>query len=749
MSKENEGMPFVPEENLDLHEDFAPIIAENGVIRPKVDPHQVEELTIADTTFTRMDTVQDLVQIRSAEQQAVPQEKPASKPQAAPKQELKEKPSRAQTQTPARQPSNKQEPKEKSFKKTVEPVAKQPKPKMAQTPVPEDSFADLNPVEEVPAEREERVAAPVKKVTPVPSAQASSALPPLKQEQMTVSSQQIAKRPDEKKSQGKVPPTTPPKQPAEQAAAKPKKRRRWVWVLAILCFLFLGTVSGVVPVENIPFLRNLAYAMGFTKDDTTRMSFLRALLTWTDKNIGLPGFMQALIEPRSSWWGGASGDLAENGQEAGSVFSRMQRQSGSSSLIDINKLNAMQREKGYKLDGIRGSVSPIPGNEATPGPTMLSKSEGAVQTEANQKTSDVFFGSDASSVSRNFKDGYDSVNMLKKVSNPHIANGEPIDWLKNMTQRMMKKDKGLGGVDKELRGSQVNWGISTQDVGEDKPHRDLYHAWITSRMSKYTSNLMLKKALADTGFMGAEMPSTASNVLTFGGVQIDTEALQQDQEAWKEYQEWEKKCKEDLNTSGDKIDKARDSFNALFWDDVEGPGHPAPVNLNFPKSCAEMKTANKNDFTKNLVTISSACKTMKLGYESLQKTCSMQVETQLQCSEATFSTSAWSGHFDSFKKYCEEDYCKEQKKIWEAQSHQEGEVWDEAACQAQVLTIKEEDWLAKEGYDAGTTTKDLILDQVGGDSDYFPQLTKDQDYEDDTHNVQNSITNAMGQNKTL
>ena len=70
MSEKNEGMPLVPEEDLNLHEDFQPIIAENGLIRPQKQEIPDDFTVLPDATFTRMDVVQDLVEIRSAQQKA-------------------------------------------------------------------------------------------------------------------------------------------------------------------------------------------------------------------------------------------------------------------------------------------------------------------------------------------------------------------------------------------------------------------------------------------------------------------------------------------------------------------------------------------------------------------------------------------------------------------------------------------------------------------------------------------------------
>ena len=128
------------------------------------------------------------------------------------------------------------------------------------------------------------------------------------------------------------------------------------------------------------------------------------------------------------------------------------------------------------------------------------------------------------------------------MSNPYIVNGKPIDWMTNAAQRMMQANTGLSGLNKELSSVQVNWGGVVQDKGPQKPHRDLYHAWITSRMAKHTQNVMLKKALAEAGFWDGEIPTSASGLM-FGGLQIDIDSLQEDQESWDEYLKFEKQCK--------------------------------------------------------------------------------------------------------------------------------------------------------------------------------------------------------------
>ena len=712
MSENKEGMPFVPEEDLDLHENFSPIIAENGVIRPPASKRQEseEDATVSDAMFTRMDTIQDLVQIRSLEQ--APQE-------AAP-----------------------QVPPEESAVPSLEPS--QPEKTSMQTIPAQDPEMTLPSLEEIkPVVKETK--------TEVQSSKGKSFFP--KRSKPTKSERKRRK----KEAVAKQAISTTPKQPASQTPApKPKKSSRWQWVFAVVCFLFLGTVSGVVPVEKIPFLRNLAYAMGFSKEDTSRMSFLRALLTWTDKTIGLPG-QWGTDESRDSLWAHTRGEGAQD--DLGGIYARMERASGKTSLIDINALNALQRQKGRQLDGIRAAVVVDPRREQEQDPAALRDSEVNVRTEANQDKGDVFFGSDATSVNRDLKDGYDSVNALKKIANPYIADGEPIDWLKNMTKRMMKSNMGISGINKELGSIGVLWGSTVEELGEQKPHRDLYHAWITSRMAKYTDNLMLKKALADTGFWGAELPTMAADVLGFGGVQIDSESFQEDQEAWKEYLEFEKKCKAALSSSGGKVDELIKEFNALVTTES---------NWDFPANCAapygRSGSYGGTKFDRSVQRVENICKELDASYNNLEEECKMVIRRN-KVVNCTVISDTYENRWTTFQSKCNEYFNDYFEKWWSTAKQKEpyksriakGENEANVKASARGEFEKnewtntygpkhtEEQFVAKLGINKNqgdtvsiTSMREVVIDQQGGSSQYFP-----------TVDLQESVENYLEQNEAM
>lgn len=608
-----------------------------------------------------------------------------------------------------------------------------------ETPIPPQTVASKQPDAPAlqPQEKVIPVLQPQKTVQPVPSAHPEDAKPASKQV---------------------VPPPNTPNTPPE----KPHKRKRWwLWVVAALALLFLVTIGGVVPVENIPILRNLAHAMGFTPQQAKQMSFLRALLTWTDKTLGLNGRLSTAPQAGESRLFSSREDLegAENlsEEEKAALQGKMARYGGKSSLIDMRALNELQRSKGRKQDQLAGTVLLLPGQKAQTRASMRD-TDVTVRTEANRDKSEVYFGSDASAINREFNDGYDSVKTLKKIPNPYITDGHPIDFFMQMTNRMMKIDAGLAGIDKELGTSVVGWRTGPGDVGDNKPLRDLYHAWITSRMSNYTTSIMLKKTLADASFLGAAIPTQASDSLTFGGVRIDSDSLEGDQEGWKEYLEFEKKCKEDLMYGGgQKVKEAVTNFNKIFYD---GPEHLVAQNYNvgFPQSCKEWVDGGKKDYSssnfgQHLATIQQECQNAQSGYSSLAHTCLMAVEYKDRCHPTTLAN--YQGAYDAFTDYCKTECDKEEAAHNEAHKGEENPpAFDRAECNSRVDATHTWSYGGKE-WDS-EKMEENVLAKVGATADYFPQITKGnteggneaQAYEDSGLWVTKTIVQGIEQNST-
>ena len=73
-----------------------------------------------------------------------------------------------------------------------------------------------------------------------------------------------------------------------QAKIKEKLRSKEVWVVLVL-FLFFFSLCGFVPVGKIPFLRNIAYAMGYSAEEAAKISMLKALLSWKEHQAIMRG----------------------------------------------------------------------------------------------------------------------------------------------------------------------------------------------------------------------------------------------------------------------------------------------------------------------------------------------------------------------------------------------------------------------------------------------------------------------------
>lgn len=697
---------FVPEEDLNLHENFAPAIAENGRIR-QLSPDEIPADAFAwmDDPSTRFDTVQDLVAIRRAEkQEAQLAQQTPTQPVAQPLQQespgvVQETNERATTAQP-----------EVAAQPEVTDVPSVP----ALLPAKETATQNLPALPVLAAAGETtRLGKTRRKKKKRKTVRMPAVLSP---------QEKTAEKPGEVAPAG-VPPQTPP----DPTPARPK-RRRWGWALLLLLLGFFIIVGGVVPVENIPVLRSIAHAMGFDKNTTRHISFLRALLAWTDKSLGLNG----KVFP----WPSADTLLAQgmkgaNGGEDDSEFemswqASLERASGDTRLIDIRALNALQREQGRTLDGISGTVVAEPGREDETLAAVLRDDQVTARTEANIDKGEVFFGSDNSAVSRRFEDGYDSSKMLTKIKNPYITDGKPIDWTQRTAWQLMNAGGGLIGASKDLQYGAAIWQVTPDNIGNTKPHQDLYHAWITSRMAKYTTNIWLKKSLADSSFLNAEIPTTASTGLKMGGVMIDSDSLQEDQESWKEYMEYEEKCRKELTEGGGKeVSSAIDEFNNLFssW-----PGSSAAQNFGFPEHCEEVVgsdvdpavvAARRAQYSAHLNAILEQCRKANQAYDKLYTACNMRVRKG-KCSGEF--REQFNARWDTFTSVCAiPNTCEQQA----AAAAQAGQSFDKEACNRAWQAARE----AAEK-DAQQTENKLI-DTVGGAKDYFPQMIWGVTYDSD------------------
>ncbi len=763
----------VPEEDLSLHENFSPAIAENGLIR-QLPADEVPENAFAwmDDPSTRLDIVQDLVKIRQAEKAEQSRHKqtekepvnvtfPAEKGALSPSSEG----TTVEILPHEGENARKAEQRDKKEKTDLIPSSLSPAGEGNGSPFP---LEEEDRGQEPRDERENQLfagGAPTENLPAIPNVtQTLPALPVLdaagqttrlgktrrkkKRKEKTVrrpvADQPNAAMPTIDKaglaSVAEVPPNSPQTPPRP---ARPK-RHRWGWLLALLLVAFLMIIGGVVPVENIPVLRRIAYAMGFSKDATQRISFLRALLAWTDKTLGLNGKL-------SPWPGGAlladgaafpAADADVNNPEiAAGLQAQMARASGDTRLIDMRALNDLQRKQGRALDGISGTVLPEPGREEADLAAVLRDDQVTARTEANRDTGEVFFGSDTSAVNRHFQDGFDSSKMLTKIKNPYITDGHPIDWTQRTARQLLNGPGGLGVLNKELQYGAAAWPVGDTEVGDKKPYRDLYHAWITSRMSKYTSNIWLKKSLAGSSFLNAEIPQTASTGLKMGGIFIDSDSLQTDQEGWKQYLEFEEKCRQEMTRGGGKeVSDAVNDFNDLFYSWSGSKAEQNNIrNFGFPTTCEKIKNSTYFEtYQNNLKRITNLCKQAKSGYDKLRNTCYLDSFAG-QCNDTTFEHT-----FVNRWNYFKNEVCKEPTDCNTVPEEQK------EACNAEneALLALRQTWEGTETTQGeASKTEARLLEAVGGDSPHFPAATRDKNTGAiSAENVEDAVEYGLGKN---
>ena len=234
-------------------------------------------------------------------------------------------------------------------------------------------------------------------------------------------------------------------------------------------FLVLLLLGSVVPVGKIPFLRNLAWAMGYSPEETENISFLKALLTWNEHNKIMNGERQ---DPDgSNVFAGDSGSLKEQLEKA-----------KASQLFNLRALNASLARQGRALDALATAYSQVDTGDGIKRPGVAVPTNAVAKTQANStQQAEVYFGTDSSALARNPKDGFDSTQTLKKIANANIAGGSGTDWFMHAVDKARSMDSGLTALTQTLKkgGGLTPLNINA-DFNTNKARRDLYYVWLTS-----------------------------------------------------------------------------------------------------------------------------------------------------------------------------------------------------------------------------------------------------------------------------
>lgn len=368
--------------------------------------------------------------------------------------------------------------------------------------------------------------------------------------------------------------------------------KTWV-TLILLVILFI--LTAFVPVAKIPGLRNLAYAMGYSEEETEDISFLRALFSWNEHSKNRSGELSRdeLL---------ASGDLARLAQEGKDVPNQTD-----DLLFNFRAVNTSLRRKGQKADtGISQMINPGASEDA-PGVKVTSDT---TVTSGNTVPAEVYFGEEANLVERDKNDGYNTSKMLAKIKNPYTINSSGHDWLTTQAQHAFWADSDIEHLMNNLNsktpgGARLNSNLS--DTSEKKSHRDVYYAWLTSNAGRRTPDLWLKKTLAAAGFMGADLDRQKLVFNGFGGMKLDEDAIMADMENIEARKKIEKQCEDSLSTSGEALKEILKNADSGI----------SAIAGAFPKSCDELG----GGFESTLQKVETQCKQAENSYKELKQNC--------------------------------------------------------------------------------------------------------------------------------
>ena len=414
-----------------------------------------------------------------------------------------------------------------------------------------------------------------------------------------------------------VPPT--PARPV----ARPwyRSNRLWSLVAVILCLWGVGTM---VPVGKIPFLRNLAYAMGFSPDEANRLSFLKALLSWKDEDRR----QRALA---------AEGNEFSVFNSGG--FESLSADASKSKLINVRSVNAALARRGKQGDDLAGSYNAAPGEEDAvnkPG-VVLKENAFSADTQANNtQNSEVFFGADSSAVQRGKQDAYNSVNMLKKLNNKPVAGASAQDWLDRLVDKGIREEANLDEVQKSLDATnsvRAQFG-DTKKLGDTRAKRDMYYAWLTGRAARRTPQPVLKKTLASAGWDGADMPRSVFSASGFSGVAISSDDVVADVESVKKFMELDEKCRNAIkNGSADAPDLEQEALPRI-----------QALAGSFPSTCGDRANSS---FNNTLQALANTCNQVSRSFERVKRECDeIQIDVENKCQAVQLT--AYSAAFDAY-----------------------------------------------------------------------------------------------------
>jgi len=445
---------------------------------------------------------------------------------------------------------------------------------------------------------------------------------------------------------------TPLPKEAPREPSRPWYVRKRMWaVLVLLVMLLLG--SWFVPAGKIPLLRQIVAAMGYSADEAEKTSLLKALLNWREHNRIARGEKEDSDElavfTNSNVLANAIG---VNGMdEPGKV---------KNSLYNVASVNAALAKQGKQAEKVTGSAYTGPRGEEDPNAPAVSVTDtrASAATQANAQTADVYFGADVSAVGRNKKDGYNSVNLLSKIRNPHITGGAGAgDWLDRLIDKASMESSGMENLFDNNEGKNMKaMNSEMTNLGKTRAQRDMYFAWLMSRAANRTPQVILKKTLASAGWEGGELHNMVFTAGGFSGVNIKEADIEVDINKVEKYLGADERCEAAIKATDATINNAMEqaiaSINGL-WN-------------KFPTTCDE---ANDNSFLEELAKIRAQCEQARAAYNVLSNGCSA-----MRVNVGSCTTNKLEDRFAAYQLYC-------QTAADECTAHSQNDPeFDEQAC---------------------------------------------------------------------
>lgn len=483
--------------------------------------------------------------------------------------------------------------------------------------------------------------------------------------------------------------TPAPQKPGLKEKLRLGLRSKKMWGVAAVLLFLLG-ITGFVPVGKIPFLRNLAYMMGYSVEDTYKMSFLKALFSWNENAKMMRG---EVPDPDAlSVFGSGSGYLTSASAQA------------QNKLLDIRSVNAALAKQGRRADLLSGSYNAPQNSGETPDESTVRapKTDASADTQANRaKTGEVYFGEDASLRQRDKNDAFDSSNTLKKVANTQIAgassSGE--DWFMRAVDRAVRSDSDLADLTKNMdrSGTAFSQLGAIGQLGNSRAKRDLYYAWLMGRAARRTQQVVLKKTLASAGFNGAEMPRTVFTASGFSGVAIKPDDILADMDNVQKYLDQDKNCQAAIQQGSEQTP------TSAVVEQITG------LASSFPATCGDRAGST---YPSSLQGISNNCKQMQKAYENVQK----------QCGTLSIALNDTQCHSDKLTLYYTEfdAFCKEKEEACAALEDADAQ----AECLAQAAQETSAQNYGEFGFNSNDLEGDVNTTFYDGENhfntDYFP-----------------------------